>query len=86
MMNPELQGKGKFHYNQQQRVGVHLVENVELIIELNETISTNQTGQFPIVSQKGNQYTMVLFNYNSNAILVEGCKERTVLEYKQQHY
>ena len=53
------------------------MSNDELIIKLNGIISTNQTGQFPIVSQEGNQYTMVLYNYDSNAILTEGCKERT---------
>ena len=37
----------------------------------------DQTGQFPIVSQKGNQYTMVLYNYDCNAILAERCKDRT---------
>ena len=46
--------QNKLHLNRQQQVGVHLVANNELIIELNGTISTNQTGQFPIVSQKGN--------------------------------
>ena len=67
-------------HNCQQRVGVHLIANNELIIKLNGTISTNQTGRFPIVSQKRNQYTMVLYNYDSNAILAEGCKERTATE------
>ena len=74
MLEPELPGQGKLHHNRQQRVGVHLVANDELIIELNGTISTDQTGRFPIVSQKGNSYTMVLYNYDSNAILAEGCK------------
>ena len=37
-------------------------------------------GQFPIVSQKGNQYTMELYNYDSNVILAEGCKERIATE------
>ena len=52
----------------------------ELLIELNEMISTNQTSRFPIVSQKGNQYTMVLYNYDFNTILAEGCKARTATE------
>ena len=80
MMEPELSGQVQLHNNRQQRVGVHLVANDELIIKLNGTISTDQTGQFPIVSQKGNQYTMVLYNYDSNAILAEGCKDRTAIE------
>ena len=80
MMEPELPGQGKLHHNRQQRVGVHLVANDELIIKLNGTISTDQTGRFPIVSQKGNSYTMVMYNYDSNAILAEGCKDRTAPE------
>ena len=52
MMEPELPGQGQLHHNRQQRVGVHLVANDELIIKLNGTISTDQTGRFPIVSQK----------------------------------
>ena len=52
MMEPELPGQGSLRLNQQQRVGVHLVTHDELIIELNGTILTNQTGRFPIMSQK----------------------------------
>ena len=74
MMEPELPGQGKLHHNRQQRVEVHLVANGKLIIELNGTISTNQTGRFPLVLPKRNQYTMVLYNYDSNAILAKGCK------------
>ena len=80
MMEPELPGQRKLHHNYQQRVGVHLVANDELIIKLNGTISTDQTGQFPIVSQKGNSYTMVMYNYYPNAKLAEGCKDRTAPE------
>ena len=79
-MQPELPGQGSLRPNRQQRVGVHLVAHNRVIIELNGMISTNQTGQFLIVSQKGNQYTMVLYNYDSNAILAEGCKTRTATE------
>ena len=61
-------------------MGVHLVAHNEVIIQLNCMISTDQTGRFPIVSQKGNQYTMILYNYDSNAILAEGCKSRTGTE------
>ena len=77
MMESELPEQTKLHHNRQQQVGVHLVANNELIIKLNGTIFMDQTGQFSILSQKGNQYTMVLYNYDSNAILAEGCKDRT---------
>ena len=80
MIEPELPRQGSLCQNQQQRVGVHLVANNKLIIKLNGMIATNQTGRFPIVSQKRNQYTMVLYNYDSNAILAEGCESRTATE------
>ena len=80
MMEPELPGQGALKQNCQQRVGVHLIAHDELIIKLNGTISTNQTGRFPIMSQKGNQYMMVLYNYDSNAILAEGCKSRVAID------
>ena len=38
---------------------------------------TDQTGHFPKKSSRGNQYIMVLVELYSNAILVEGMKDRT---------
>ncbi len=35
-----------------------------------ETMFSNQTGQFPTQSQQGNKYIMVMVKINSNAILV----------------
>jgi hypothetical protein len=32
-------------------------------------IYTDQTGRFPVVSSEGNKYIMVLYDYDSNAIL-----------------
>jgi hypothetical protein len=43
-------------------------------------IYTDQTGRFPDVSSKGNKYIMVLYYYDSNAILVQPIKNRTVPE------
>jgi hypothetical protein len=42
-----------------------------------ETIFTDQTGQFPKKSSKGNQYIMVLCDIDSNSILVAAMKNRT---------
>ena len=39
-------------------------------------IATDQTGRFPTISQRGNKYIMVLYNYDSNAILATGTKGR----------
>jgi hypothetical protein len=40
-------------------------------------IYTDQTGIFPVVSSKGNNYIMVLYDYDSNAILAQPIKNRT---------
>jgi hypothetical protein len=45
--------------------------------EANETIFTDQTGQFPKKSSQGNQYIMVLTHIISNAILQEAMKNHT---------
>jgi len=41
-----------------------------------ETMFSDQTGQFPTRSQRGNKYIMVLVEIDSNAILVEPMKSR----------
>jgi hypothetical protein len=43
-------------------------------------IYTDQTGRFPVVSSKGNTYTMVIYDYDSNAILAKLIKDRTAPE------
>jgi len=40
-------------------------------------IATDQTGMLPIISQRGNKYIMILYSYDSNAILAEPVKGRT---------
>ena len=50
------------------------------VYEARETIFTDQTGQFPTRSQRGNKYIMVLVEIDSNAILVEPMKNRTDAE------
>ena len=40
-------------------------------------ISTDQTGGFPILSNRGNQYIMVMYAYDLNAILVEPMKNKS---------
>jgi hypothetical protein len=34
-------------------------------------IYTDQTGRFPVVSSRGNKYIMILYDYDSNAILAK---------------
>jgi hypothetical protein len=48
-----------------------------------DQIYTDQTGRFPVVSSKGNKYIMVLYDYDSNAILEKPIKDRTAPELLQ---
>jgi hypothetical protein len=43
-------------------------------------IYTDQTGRFPVVSSKGNKCIMILYDYDSNAILAQPIKDRTAPE------
>jgi ribosomal protein L30E len=43
-------------------------------------IYTDQTCRFPVVSSKGNKYIMILYDYDSNAILAQPIKDRTAPE------
>jgi hypothetical protein len=43
-------------------------------------IYTDQTGRFPVVSSKGNKYIMILYDYDSNAILAQPIKDSTAPE------
>jgi hypothetical protein len=43
-------------------------------------IYTDQTCRFPVVSSKGNKYIIILYDYDSNAILAQPIKDRTAPE------
>jgi hypothetical protein len=43
-------------------------------------IYTDQTGRYHVVSIKGNKYIMILYDYDSNAILAQPIKDCTALE------
>jgi hypothetical protein len=43
-------------------------------------IYTDQTGRFPVASSKGNKYIMIVYEYDSNAILSQPIKDRTAPE------
>jgi hypothetical protein len=49
-------------------------------IEVTRKIHSSQTGRFPITSSQGNKYRMIVFNYDSNAILAKPIKSRTEIE------
>ena len=47
------------------------------VVEVTGKFFTDQTGRFPVTSSKGNQYIMVLYDYDSSAILAEPTKNRS---------
>ena len=47
------------------------------VIDLKETIYTDQTGKFPYLSSKGNRYVMVGIHVDANYIFQEAMKNRT---------
>ena len=50
---------------------------------VHETMFSNQTGQFPVRSQRGNKYIMMMVEIHSNAILVEpmkSCKDTEMIQ------
>jgi hypothetical protein len=49
-------------------------------IETTGQIYTDQTGGFPVTSSPGYKYIMVLYDYDSNAILAEPMKSRAEAE------
>ena len=75
-----MEGQAVINKDGTQKVGVHLLNAKDVIEELNGIIATHQTGRFPIISQPGNKYIMLLYNYNYNAILATGAKGRRGLE------
>jgi hypothetical protein len=48
-------------------------------------IHSNQTGRFPITSSRGSKYIMVVYDYDSNAILTEPLTSRTKTELLQAY-
>ena len=53
------------------------------VVEVTGQVFTDQTGRFPVTSSKGSQYIMVLYDYDSNAILAEPMKNRSERELVQ---
>ena len=69
MFPPQLQPNKRTH---------HIYASV---IDLTTQISTDLTGRFPVTSSRGNKYVMVLYCYDSNAILTEPMKSRAESEH-----
>jgi hypothetical protein len=51
------------------------------IIGMAGQVSTNLTGRFPITSSQGHKYLYVLYDYDSNAILIEPIKSKVKSEH-----
>ena len=49
-------------------------------VDLSGQIFTDETGRFPRVSSRGNMSVMVMYDYDSNAILTEPLKNNTTYE------
>ena len=43
-------------------------------------IYTDQTGRFPVTSSQGNVYILILYSYNTNAIIAKAIKSRTAAD------
>ena len=56
--------------------GPHIQTNLVTVkcIDLSGKIATGQTGCFPVTSSKGNNYIMVAFSQDPNAILAKPLK------------
>jgi hypothetical protein len=59
-------------------VRTHLV--YAKVVEITGQIYSDQTGRFPVTSSKGNKYIMVVYDYDSTAILAEPIKNRSERE------
>ena len=55
------------------------------VYNVRETAFSNQTGQFPKRSLRGNKYVMVLVKIDSNAIMVAPLKSRHANKLKQAY-
>ena len=81
------QPKAEEEYEEQPTAHVYAA-----IVDLPTTrgkIATDQTGRFPTTSSQGSTYVLILYNYDSNAILAEPIKSRHQHEilraYKKLH-
>jgi hypothetical protein len=54
--------------------------NQPQVVDITGQIYSDQTGRFPVTSSKGNQYIMIIYDYDSAAILAEPLKNRTEQE------
>ena len=61
---------------EQQEPNNHPTHNCFAAIEETGKVYTDQTGRFTVRSSAGNQYILVLYDYDSNAILTEAIKTR----------
>ena len=56
------------------------------VYDVRKTVFSDQTGQFPTRSNRGNKYIMFMVEIDSNAILVEPIKNRTDTELTREYH
>jgi hypothetical protein len=56
-------------------------EAYAIAIDITAEVATDLTGRFPVNSSRGYKYMLVLYEYDSNAILVEPLTDRSELEH-----
>ena len=52
----------------------------KLIYPIKSTIATDQTGRFPIKSNRRNEYIIILYDLDSDSILAEATKNRSSIK------
>ena len=55
------------------------------VAECSSKIYTDQTGRFPITSSRCYKYIIIAYDYDSNNILAEPIKSRTILHIKNAY-
>ena len=66
----------KEYKDKHQLVGKKKQDIFTKVYDVRDTIFSDQTGQFPTRSRRGNKYIMVMVEIDSNAILVEPMKSK----------
>ena len=69
----------------EQKTRTLFTKTYDLYDSLERRMYTDQTGKFPVKLYRGMQYIMVLFEIDSNGILVESLRDRTSGELVKAH-
>ena len=56
------------------------------VVDIQGKVYSDQTGRSPIISSRGNKYDMIIYDYNSNNIITECLKSRTIGDIKAAYH